>query len=69
MKEIKKTMIFNQDQLDIINGLARLLQMQIKETLNLTLQKGIDKYDTELIAKAKEVGEKIRCNKTKPYFK
>lgn len=67
--EIKKTMIYQQEQLDIINGLARLLQIQIKDALSLTLQKGIDKYDSELIEKAKEIGEKIRNNNVKPYFK
>lgn len=67
--DVKKTMIFGQEELDIINGIARALQIQIKDSLKMTLQKGFKQYDPEFIEKAKEIGEKIRNSKTKPYFK
>jgi hypothetical protein len=67
--DVKKTMIYKQEHLDTVNGIARMLQIQIKDSLNMTLEKGFSQYDPEFIEKAKEIGEKIRNNKTKPYFK
>lgn len=54
----KKTMIFRQDYLDIIDGLAELNDMQIKDVLNQLLDKSINMLDDKTREKALKTGRK-----------
>ena len=54
----KKTMIFKQDYLDIIDGLAELNDMQIKDVLNQLLEKSINMLDEKIRDKALKTGKK-----------
>ena len=56
----KKTMIFRQDYLDIIDGLAELNDMQIKDVLNQLLAKSINMLDDKTREKALKTGKKIK---------
>lgn len=49
---IKKTMIFKSDYLDLINGLALINDMQIKDVLNQLLERAISELDEETKEKA-----------------
>lgn len=57
----KKTMIFKQEYLDIIDGLASINDMQIKDVLNQLLEKAINELDEK--TKEKAIKE-ARKNKT-----
>lgn len=56
----KKTMIFRQDYLDIIDGLAELNDMQIKDVLNQLLDKSINMLDDKTREKALKTGKKSK---------
>ena len=61
----KKTMIFNQDYLDIIDGLAQNNDMQIKDVLNQLLEKAINELDEKTKEKAiKEARKNKATDKT-----
>ena len=45
---IKKTMIFKSDYLDLINGLAIVNDMQIKDVLNQLLERAISELDEKI---------------------
>lgn len=63
----KKTMIFKQEYLDIIDGLANINDMQIKDVLNQLLEKSINELDEKVREKALKTGKKskpIKTNKT-----
>lgn len=49
---IKKTMIFKSDYLDLINGLAIVNDMQIKDVLNQLLERAISELDESVKEKA-----------------
>jgi hypothetical protein len=64
----KKTMIFKQEYLDIIDGLASLNDMQIKDVLNQVLEQGIsvlEKKDANIIDKAIKEANKQKKSKYK----
>lgn len=56
----KKTMIFKQEYLDIIDGLAELNDMQIKDVLNQLLEKSINMLDDKTKEKALKTGKKAK---------
>lgn len=56
----KKTMIFKQEYLDIIDGLAELNDMQIKDVLNQLLEKSINMLDEKIKEKALKTGKKAK---------
>ncbi len=60
---VKKTMIFKQDYLDIINGLAIINDMQIKDVLNQLLEKSINMLDDKTREKALKNGKKQKSVK------
>lgn len=60
----KKTMIFKQEYLDIIDGLAELNDMQIKDVLNQLLEKSINQLDEKVREKALKTGKKGKSIKT-----
>lgn len=61
----KKTMIFKQEYLDIIDGLASINDMQIKDVLNQLLEKAINELDQKTKEKAiKEAHKNKTTNKT-----
>jgi hypothetical protein len=60
----KKTMIFNQDYLDIIDGLAQNNDMQIKDVLNQLLGRAINQLDEKVRDKALKTGKKAKTSKT-----
>ena len=60
----KKTMIFNQDYLDIIDGLAQNNDMQIKDVLNQLLGRAINLLDEKVRDKALKTGKKEKNRKT-----
>lgn len=60
----KKTMIFKQEYLDIIDGLAELNNMQIKDVLNQLLEKSINQLDEKVRDKALKTGKKTKTVKT-----
>lgn len=60
----KKTMIFNQDYLDIIDGLAQNNDMQIKDVLNQLLGRAISLLDEKVKDKALKTGRKVKSSKT-----
>ena len=57
---VKKTMIFKQDYLDIIDGLADINNMQIKDVLNQLLERAINDLDVKVRDKALKTGKKIK---------
>ena len=59
----KKTMIFNQDYLDIIDGLAQNNDMQIKDVLNQLLGRAINLLDEKVRDKALKTGKKEKNRK------
>lgn len=64
----KKTMIFKQEYLDIIDGLASLNDMQIKDVLNQLLEQGLEVLkgkDASIIDKAIKEATKQKKNKYK----
>lgn len=56
----KKTMIFKQEYLDIIDGLAIINDMQIKDVLNQLLEKSINMLDEKVKEKALKNGKKTK---------
>lgn len=56
----KKTMIFKQEYLDIIDGLALINNMQIKDVLNQLLEKSINMLDDKTREKALKNGKKAK---------
>jgi small-conductance mechanosensitive channel len=56
----KKTMIFKQEYLDIIDGLASINDMQIKDVLNQLLEKSINMLDEKTRDKALKTGKKTK---------
>lgn len=56
----KKTMIFKQEYLDIIDGLAIINDMQIKDVLNQLLEKSINLLDDKVREKALKNGKKTK---------
>ena len=60
----KKTMIFKQEYLDIIDGLASINDMQIKDVLNQLLDKAINQLDEKTREKALKTGRKTKPVKT-----
>ena len=57
---VKKTMIFKQEYLDIIDGLAIINDMQIKDVLNQLLEKSINMLDDKIREKALKNGKKTK---------
>ncbi len=57
---IKKTMIFKKDYLDIIDGLASINDMQLKDVLNQLLEKSINMLDENVRDKALKIGKKAK---------
>ena len=57
---VKKTMIFKQEYLDIIDGLAIINDMQIKDVLNQLLEKSINMLDDKTREKALKNGKKAK---------
>lgn len=65
----KKTMIFKQEYLDIIDGLASINDMQIKDVLNQLLEKSINELDEATRTKALKTGKKSKpVKETKNIF-
>ena len=64
---VKKTMIFKQEHLDIINGLARQKHMQIKDVLEQLLEYSMEHLPDK--EEAEKLGEHLRKSKKKIYFK
>lgn len=62
---VKKTMIFKQEHLDIINGLASINDMQIKDVLNQLLARSISQLDETIRNKALKTGKKLNQQKQK----
>lgn len=61
---VKKTMIFKQEYLDIIDGLATINDMQIKDVLNQLLGRAISELDIKVKDKALKTGKKTKPVKT-----
>lgn len=61
---IKKTMIFKRDYLDIIDGLAIINDMQIKDVLNQLLERAINELDEKTKEKALKSSKKVKPVKT-----
>lgn len=59
----KRTMIFKQEYLDIIDGLAIINDMQIKDVLNQLLEKSINMLDDKTREKALKNGKKAKSVK------
>lgn len=65
---VKKTMIFKQEYLDIINGVSAITNTEIKGTLNKILELGINemrKENNDLIDKALKNSKKKKQDKAK----
>lgn len=60
----KRTMIFKKDYLDIIDGLANIHDMQVKDVLNQLLEKAINQLDENIREKALKTGKKSKIVKT-----
>lgn len=61
---IKKTMIFKKEYLDIIDGLASINDMQIKDVLNQLLERAINDLDEKTKEKAIKTSQKQKPVKT-----
>ena len=59
---VKKTMIFKQEYLNIIGGLASLNNMQIKDVLNQLLERAINELDDKTKEKAIKESKKAKTN-------
>ena len=57
---IKKTMIFKKEYLDIIDGLATINDMQIKDVLNQLLDHAISDLDVKIKEKAIKTSKKTK---------
>ena len=57
---VKKTMIFKQEYLNIIDGLATINNMQIKDVLNQLLGRAISELDIKVKDKALKTGKKTK---------
>ena len=57
-------MIFKQEYLDIIDGLATINDMQIKDVLNKLLGRAISELDIKVKDKALKTGKKTKPVKT-----
>lgn len=64
---VKKTMIFKQEHLDIINGIARKKHMQIKDVLEQLLEYSVNRIDYK--EEARKLGKYLREAEKKIYFK
>lgn len=64
-----KTMIFDEEQLQIINGLARLKRIQIKDVLYQLLEHSINNLDDEAKKESLKLGKYQQESKRKIYFK
>lgn len=60
---VKKTMIFKQEYLEIIDGLADINDMQIKDVLNQLLGRAISELDIKVRDKALKNGKKTKSTK------
>ena len=60
----KRTMIFKDEYLDIIDGLANIHDMQVKDVLNQLLGRAISELDEKTREKALKVGKKKKPVKT-----
>ena len=65
----KETMIFDERHLDIVKGLARLKEMQIKDVLYQFLEHSINCLDDETKEEAEKLGKYLKTAKKKIYFK
>ena len=61
---IKKTMIFKEEYLDIIEGLAKINDMFTKDVLNQLLERAISQLDVKVKEKALKVGKLPKEKKT-----
>lgn len=66
---IKKTMIFEKEHLEIINGLARMKRMQIKDVLSQLLEHSINDLDLSVKEEARKLGKYLNSADKKIYFK
>ena len=60
---VKKTMIFNQDYLYIIDGLSEINDIDKKDVLNQLLGRAISELDIKIQEKALKTGKKIKPKK------
>ena len=65
----KETMIFEERHLDIIKGLARLKEMQIKDVLQQLLEYSINALDDETREESEKLGKYLKSAKKKIYFR
>lgn len=65
--KIKKTMIFDKDHLDTINGIARQKHMQIKDVLYQLLEYSLEHIENR--EEARKLGEYLNNSNKKIYFK
>ena len=65
--KIKKTMIFEKEHLDIINGIARQKHMQIKDVLYQLLEYSFEHIENR--EEARKLGEYLSNSNKKIYFK
>ena len=65
---VKRTMIFKKEYLDIIDGLASINDMQIKDVLNQLLEKSIKELDPKTVEKALKTSKKSKTNDNKSIF-
>lgn len=69
MNKVKKTMIFDKEHLEIINGIARIKRMQIKDVLYQMLEHSINDMDAIVVAEARKLGKYMNDADKKIYFK
>lgn len=69
MGTIKKTMIFKEEHLDLINGLARIQRMQIKDVLEELLEKASESIKPDIKQEALNLGKDMKKYKKRIYFK
>ncbi len=65
---VKRTMIFKKEHLDIIDGLATINDMQIKDVLSQLLDKSIKELDPKIIDKAIKTSKKDKTKDSKSIF-
>lgn len=65
---VKRTMIFKRDYLTIIDGLANINNMQVKDVLNQLLEKSINELDPQVREKALKSGKKKKTSSEKNIF-
>ena len=67
--KVKKTMIFEKEHLEIINGIARMKRMQIKDVLYQLLEHSIKNLDETTRNEARALGKYIDNANKKIYWK